>query len=163
MAFQYPLEQVLDVKKKRVEDAERHVMEMRKALEREQDKLKEREKERDRVKQHYQDKLDQFREEISHETTTRKIQNLKNYLKVAKENVTIEEKKVRDQQEQVELAEKKLEEAQKALELRRREVDKLETHKEDWLVEQRKEEEIMMGREQDELGSVMHLVRKRQQ
>lgn len=152
----YPLHQVLEVKKRRVEDQEKVVQEKRLALEREQQKLKEREAERDKAKLHAAVKLKQLRDELDHGTTTPKIMQMKAYLKVAQEKVKIEEKKVKEQRDQVEIAEKALEEARELLKQRRLEVDKLETHQKDWEMEMRKEREIMEGREQDELGSVIH-------
>lgn len=157
----YPLEQVLSVKRRRVESAEEVVKEKKRALEAEQAKLKQREAERDAVKNHYQDKLRQMREELDRETTSDKIQQMKAYLKVVKERLKTEEKKVDDQKEQVKLAEKNLEVAKMELKQRRLEVDKMVSHKEDWIREMRKEEEIQLGREQDELGNVMHLIHKR--
>ncbi len=80
---------------------------------------------------------------------------MKAYMKVAKERVVTEEKKVKDQQNQVEKAAKDLQMAELELRMKRQEVDKLETHKKDWIKEMRKEEEIMEGREQDELGTII--------
>ncbi len=159
--LKYPLEQVLSVKKKRVETAEALVKEKQKALEAEQEKLKQREVERDAVKKHYHDKLAQMRAELDHETTTDKIQQMKVYLKIVMEKLKIEEKKVEDQKEQVNIAEKNLNVAKMELKQRRLEVDKMESHKADWFKEMRREEEIQLGKEQDELGNVMHLIHKR--
>jgi flagellar biosynthesis chaperone FliJ len=152
----YPLLQVLEVKKKRVEDQERVVQEKKNILEKEQEKLKEREAERDKAKEHHAMKLQQLRDELDQGTNTAKIMQMKAYLKVALEKVKVEEKKVKEQRDQVELAEKALEEARHDLKLRRLEVDKLETHREDWEREMRKEMDIIEGREQDELGSTIY-------
>lgn len=157
----YPLEQVLSVKKKRVETAEEVVKEKTKALELEKEKLRQREEERNVVKNHYNDKLSQLRAELDHETTTDKIQQMKVYLKIVIEKLKIEDKKVEDQKEQVSIAEKNLNIAKMELKQRRLEVDKMESHKTDWIKEAKKEEEIQLGREQDELGNVMHLIHKR--
>lgn len=157
----YPLAQVIDVKKKRVEDAEKVVTEKKIALEQELDKLKTRQKERDAVKDHRQAKLDQIRSEMDQGTTCPKIIQMKVYLKLVDEKLKVEEKKVSDQKEQVKIAEQNLENAKVELKRKRQEVDKLLTHKKDWELEARKEEEIIEGREQDELGSVMFLVRHR--
>lgn len=157
----YPLAQVIDVKKKRVEDAEKVVVEKRKALEVEQEKLKEREKARDEVKEHQRAKLMQMRKEMDEGTTSDKIIQMKAYLKVVDERLKVEEKKVQDQKAQVKTAEQNLENAILELNRKRQEVDKLLTHQKDWLLEMRKEEEIIEGREQDELGSVMFLVNRR--
>jgi hypothetical protein len=152
----YPLLQVLDVKRKRVEDQEKVVQEKKIALEKEQEKLREREEERDKAKQHHATKLKQLRDELDQGTHTPKIMQMKAYLKVTIEKVKIEEKKVKEQRDQVEIAEKALEEAREVLKLRRLEVDKLVTHQQDWEKEARREQEIIEGREQDDLGSTIY-------
>lgn len=157
----YPLAQVIDVKKKRVEDAEKVVADKKLALEQEIEKLTARQKERDQVKDHRKAKLDQLRSEMDGGTTCPKIIQMKVYLKIVDEKLKIEEKKVSDQKEQVKIAEQNLENAIIELKRKRQEVDKLLTHRKDWELEARKEEEIIEGREQDELGSVMFLVHHR--
>lgn len=157
----YPLAQVIDVKKKRVEEAEKLVAEKKLALEQEIEKLQARQKERDAVKDHKKAKLEQLRNEMDQGTTCPKILQMKAYLKIVDEKLKIEEKKVNDQKEQVKIAEQNLENAKIELKRKRQEVDKLLTHKKDWELEAKKEEEIIEGREQDELGSVMFLVHQR--
>jgi len=157
----YPLWQIIEVKKSRVEVAEKIVKEKFLALEKEQNILKEKEAERDKAVKHHDDKLKQMREEMDKGTTSPKIQQMKAYLKVVKERVAQEEKKVKDQQQQVETAEKNLEAAKVELALKRLEVDKLLSHRADWTKEMRKEQETMEGREQDELGSVIFLTKHR--
>jgi flagellar biosynthesis chaperone FliJ len=151
----YPLKQVLEVKKKRVEDAEKVVVEKRNALEKEKEKLKQREADRDKAIHHHYAKLTQLRSALDEGTTSDKILQMKDYLKIAKEKVKAEEKKVKEQQDQVEKAAKDLQMAELELRMKRQEVDKLETHKKDWLKQMRKEEEIVEGREQDELGTII--------
>ena len=91
----------------------------------------------------------------------KKIQQMKVYLNVTKEKVEIEEKKVKDQASQVEVANKALKAAQEESRIKRQEVDKLQSHKVDWLKEMRKELEVIEGREQDELGSTKFMSHKR--
>jgi flagellar biosynthesis chaperone FliJ len=153
----YPLQQVLGIKKKRIEEAEKNVREKQKALEAEQLKLKEREAERDKVKKHYQDKLQQLRDEFDQGTTSDKIDQIKKYLKVVQERLAAEEKKVKDQQQQVDLAEKNLQLAKQQLKEREKELDKIETHKKEWIKETKKELQVLETREEDELGSTMFL------
>lgn len=157
----YPLKQVIEVKQRRVEDAEKVVKEKQAALEKEQQILAQKEAERDKAKKHYEDKLKQMREELDHGTTSPKIQQMKAYLKIAKERVAVEEKKVKEQKVQVENAEKNLEIAKSDLKLKRQEVDKLLSHRKDWMTEMRKEQEVIEGREQDELGSVIFTTKAR--
>lgn len=153
----YPLEQVLDVKKKRVEDAEAAVREKIKALELEQEKLRKREEERDKVKHHYQDKLKQLRHEFDTGTTSDKIDQAKLYIKVVQERLRVEEKKVKDQQGQVEIAEKNVELAKNHLRTKQKEQDKIETHKKEWTKDMQRELSVLQTREEDEIGSTMFL------
>jgi flagellar biosynthesis chaperone FliJ len=157
----YPLAQVLQVKKRRVENAEQVVKEKRIALENEQKKLKEREAEREKVKNHYNAKLFQMREEMDLGTTSPKIQQMKIYLKLVQEKLAVEDKKVKDQEAQVQAAEKNLELAIQDLKNKRQEVDKLETHQVDWTKEMQKELEVIEGREMDELGNVIFVTNAR--
>ena len=157
-AITYPLKQVLEVKQKRVQDAEKAVQEKKEALRKEEEKLEQRKAERDKVKTHKDDKLKQLRDTMDHETTSPKIQQMKVYLKIVDEKLLVEEKKVKDQQGLVNTAIKNLEQAREELRKKRQEVDKLVNHQKDWEKEMRKELEIIEGREQDELGSVIFML-----
>lgn len=154
---EYPLEKVMDIKKKRVDEAEKVVAQKKRALEAEREKLRKREEERDKVVQHKQDKLNQLRDELDKGTTTDKIQQMKNYLKVVEERILVEEKKVREQEEQVNVAKRNLEIAEEELKMRRQEVDKLQTHKEDWTRQMKAEMELAEEKEMDEIGQVLYL------
>jgi flagellar biosynthesis chaperone FliJ len=158
----YPLKQVLEIKQKRVEDAEKVVKDKQIILDQENEKLAQREADRDKVKQHKEDKLQQLRDTLDHGTTSPKVQQMKAYMKVVDEKLKVEEKKVKDQKEKVEVAKRDLEEAKHQLFLRRQEVDKLQTHRKDWEKEMRKEEEIVEGREMDELGQVIYNIHEQQ-
>lgn len=158
--IEYPLEKVLDIKKRRVEEQEKEVKRKQEELEREQEKLRQREKERDKAKQHYQDKLKQLRDSLDKGTTSDKVQQKKAYLKLCQERLAQEEQKVKAQQEQVKIAEGNLEQAKQLLKRRRLEVDKLETHRVDWIKLMKQELEIEEQRELDEIGNVMYLSRK---
>ena len=159
--IEYPLEQVIDIKKRRVEQAEKVVKEKEALLQKEQEKLRQREEERDVVLNHKKAKLNQLRDELDHGTTTDKIIAMKDYLKVVEERVKVEEKKVRDQQEQVNIAEKNLEIAKEELRIKRQEVDKLKTHREDWMKERKLELAFEEEKEMDEVGQTLHTVHQR--
>ena len=162
----YPLEQVIDVKKKRVEDAEKALAAERKHLEAEEKKLKERETERDKALQHNQDKINQLRKTLDGGTNTHEVQQMKRYIDVTKEKLEIEERKVEDQKEQVKAAEKKVEQAKLHLKKKKQEVDKLEEHKIIWFKEKKREIELEEIKEQDELGNAMfltNLIKKQRQ
>lgn len=155
----YPLKQVLEVKIKRMEDAEKKVQEKKKLLEIEQQKLIEKEKERDRVLEHHNAKLQQLRDELDHGTTSYDVEMMKNYLKLCKENVAIEEKKVKEQKNLVEVAEKNLELARQEWKEKRKEVDKLHTHQGEWAKEMKIELDKLEEYEQEELGNTIFLSR----
>jgi flagellar biosynthesis chaperone FliJ len=153
----YPLEQVLDVKKRRVEDAEKTLKEKIRAKEAEEEKLKQREGERDKAKNHYQDKLAKLRHELDEGTTSTKIDRSRVYLKVVQERLKTEEKKVSDQKQQVTAAEKNVEIAKDHLKAKQKEQDKIETHKKEWVKETKVELNLLQTREEDEIGSTMFL------
>lgn len=157
----YPLAPVIEVKKRRVDEAEKVVKQKKEALQLEEDKLKKCEEERDKVKQHYKDKLQQLRDEFDRGTTSPKILQIKAYLKVVQERVKVEEKKVADQMKQVEAAKKNLEAAQQDLQKKRTEVDKLEMHKKDWTKEMLKEMQIIEESEFNEIGNILFTVHQR--
>lgn len=154
---EYPLEKVMEIKEKRVTEAEKVVALKKKALEAEREKLRKCEEERDKVVQHKIDKLNQLRDLLDKGTTTDKIQQAKNYIKVVEERILVEEKKVRDQVEQVNVAKRNLEIAEEDLKMRRQEVDKLATHKEDWTKQMKREMELAEESEMDEIGQVLFL------
>jgi flagellar export protein FliJ len=158
---QYPLQQVLDVKLKRVEDAEKVVKEKQQILNQEQEKLKRCIEERDKMRQHYDAKIKQLRDELDHATTSPKVQQMKSYLNVVKEKLKVEDKKVADQQAKVDTATKDLEEARRQLQIKRQEVDKLEMHRADWKKTMRKEEELKEEREYDEIGNIIYGIHSR--
>lgn len=157
----YPLEDVLKVKIKRVEEAEKVLKQRQTELAQEQERLKEREREKEVVQKHMNDKLAQFRRELDSGTNTGKITQMKDYMKVVKEKLAIEEKKVRDQKEKVKQAEKKVEEARIDLNLKRKDVDKLQEHKLNWTKGIHKELEVFEAKEQDELGNIIFTLQQR--
>ena len=151
------------MKQRRVDEAEKVVREKELALKNEQEKLKGLEEQRDIVKAHKKDKLQQLRDELDQcqGTTTGTIQQMKTYLKIVDEKLAVEEKKVKEQMEKVKAAENNLTQAKLDLQRKRHEVDKIAAHRKDWEKEMRKEQEIIEGREQDELGSIIHTTHQR--
>jgi flagellar biosynthesis chaperone FliJ len=151
----YPLEQVLEVKNKRAEEAEKVVAEKKKQLERENEKLKRAQQERDKVHLHYRAKLQQLRDALDTGTTTDKIQQMRQYLEVVVEKLAQEDDKVKKQKLAVAQAELDLKNAHEAWKMRLKEVEKLQEHRKMWMKEMNKELEREEAKEQDELGSVI--------
>lgn len=158
---QYPLLQVLDVKRRRLEAAEKAVAERKAALELEQDKLRQLEVQRDKVKKHYIEKLDQFRRILDEGTTTDKIQQSKVYIKLTEEKLRVEQEKVSKQMSEVDTAKQNLLQAREVFKEHQREVDKIVKHREEWTKETVAELELQESNEQDELGNVIHLSNQR--
>ena len=77
MKEKYPLEQLVRIKQRRLEEAERILKEKKEQLEIEKHKQKELEKERDQTLQHRKDKLDQLREVLDKGTTSDKIKMMR--------------------------------------------------------------------------------------
>ncbi|MBT3394742.1 MAG: type III secretion T3S chaperone [Waddliaceae bacterium] len=157
---EYPLQEVLKIKERRVDEAERVVKQREEELENEKDKLLKCEQRRDKVKQHYHDKIDQLRLTLDKETTSEKIQQMRAYIDVVQEKLVVEEQKVVEQKEQVKVAKQNLENAKEELRQRRQEVDKIEMHKKEWMKDMRKELELKEALELDEVGIVMHITKK---
>lgn len=158
---QYPLEQVLRVKRDRVEKAEKAVEEKKRALEIEEEKFKKVVAERDAVKQHFMDKMTQLRQALDEGTTSDEVLQMKAYIKVVQERLAKEEEKVAKQKEQVKIAEQNLEKAQIELKQKRIEEEKIKIHREEWEKEMKKELDQREAKEQDELGQLMHQSQKR--
>ncbi len=112
---------------------------------------------------HHDDKLTQMRAAMDKDgMKPEKILQMKAYLKLVKENLAKEKEKVKEQQERVEQAKKNLEDAKVTLKRKEVEVEKIETHKEIWMAEAKKEIARKEAAEADELGSMAYVKRMRE-
>ncbi len=157
---QYPLDQLAQIKQKRLEEAERVLREKKEALAKEQEKMAQLEKKRDEVKAHYKAKLAQLREKLDEGTSSVKITQMKQYLKIVVEDLAVHEKKVDAQNKIVEAAEKQVEDARQDLLKKQKDVEKLKLHHKEWKKEMHVIEERREGVEEDEMGSTMHHLKK---
>ncbi|WP_108624020.1 type III secretion T3S chaperone [Candidatus Similichlamydia epinepheli] len=153
----YPLEQVLAVKVRRLEIAEREMNEKKKILEEEQEKLLQTEQQRDEVKQHHIEKLMQFREILDHETRTNEVQQARNYIDLVADKLRTAEERVQKQKQQCDAAQLAFDEARKNWKQRRKEVEKIESQRESWLREAIKEYRKEEAKELEEVGTLMYL------
>ncbi len=103
----YPLEQVLEIKNRRVKAAEKVVQEKKEILEKEKTKLKGYEAAYKKVDEHHHDKLEQLREGLDEGIQPHEIDQMKKYLKEVKLKRLEEKRKVDRQKKQVEIAQKK--------------------------------------------------------
>jgi flagellar biosynthesis chaperone FliJ len=156
----YPLDQLVAIKQKRLEEAEKVLTEKKAILAQEEEKLAALEKKRDEVKEHYDAKLKQLREKLDEGTATDKITQMKQYLKLVVEDLKIEENKVTAQLKVVANAQDQVELARQDLFKKQKDVEKLKIHHKEWTKEmntiiERKEEVIG-----DEMGSAVHSIKK---
>ncbi len=163
MAKEYPLEQLVIIKQKKLEEAEKILREKKQLLEQEEKKLKSLEQERDKVKEHKDAKLTQLREALDAGTRTDKIQQMKQYLKVVVDELKKKESKVKDQKKQVDTAEKEVDQARTNMIKRQQDVEKLVEHHKDWQKEKYAEEEHKESLEADEMGSAKHTIKKHEE
>lgn len=159
----YPLEQVLDIKIRRVKDAEKVVKEKQRLLEKEQEKLKIYQEAYRKVDEHHTDKLTKLRKGLDEGIQPHEIDAMKKYLKEVKNKRYEEERKVDRQKKQVESAQKNLDAAQKILKEKRLEVEKLEMHKAHWREEQLKEIKRQEDKIQEEVGSLIYQSTKKRE
>ena len=157
---EYPLEQLVLIKKKKLEEAEKNLRDKKKALQAEEEKLKKAEDARNEVKEHRFAKLTQLREKMDEGAPGEKVQQMRYYLKEVDHQLSQKEQKVKEQQKHVETAIKNVELARTELLKKQLDLEKLRMHREEWdkemhLIELHQEEV-----ETDDMGSAMH-VRKR--
>jgi flagellar biosynthesis chaperone FliJ len=156
----YPLEQLAEIKKRRVEEAEKDLKRKKDLLEAEIEKLRKREEERDQVKAHKGEKIQQLNEKFDVGITSDEIEQSKVYLKVVDEKLKAKEIKVEEQEVVVKAAEKAVEEARALLIKRQTEVEKIHMHRKEWekemkILEAQADEKLM-----DELGSISFVRKK---
>lgn len=151
----YPLEQVAQIKQKRLEEAEKLVKEKKELLIKEEEKLKKVQEERDAVQQHRNDKLAQLRHELDTASSSLKIQQMRVYLKEVDEKLKGKNQKVIEQEKQTRLAEQALEEARKDMLKKRQATEKMQMHRAEWEKEQRILARTAEERESDEIGTTL--------
>jgi flagellar biosynthesis chaperone FliJ len=161
MTEKYPLDQLAQIKQRRLEEAEKVLREKRRILEEEQGKLASLEQKRDEVKDHYLAKLNQLREKLDAGTATDKIQQMKHYLKMVTENLKAEEVKVEAQQKVVKAAEHLVDVARQDLFKKQKDVEKLSLHHTEWKKEMDKIEAHQEEVASDEMGNATHSLKKR--
>lgn len=157
---EYPLEQLAKIKEKRLEEAEKILKEKKEKLLEEQKALSDLEKKRDEIKHHRDDKLNQMTEEMNQGTTSDKIESMLLYLQVVEEKLVGREQKVAAQLKKVKEAETAVEAAKKEVLKRQVDIEKISTHKKEWMKEIIKEQDRKDNIESDELGSAMFVRKK---
>ncbi|MFA5250055.1 MAG: type III secretion T3S chaperone [Parachlamydiales bacterium] len=159
----YPLEELAKIKVRKFEQALKLFEEKTARLLEEEEKLFKTEEERNKCLEHKEAKLNQLREALDSGAKHAKIEMMKNYLKVVKEELKEKERKVESQKREVEKAENELEEAKKNLFQKKKDVEKLKIHKTEWKKIEALEDLRKEAIEEDEIGSVRHIFKKKGQ
>jgi hypothetical protein len=150
---QYPLEQVLKIKKQRFDEAVKTLEAKKAILEKSYEKLFDLTQELEIVAKHKADKLSQIRNALDEGTSSDKIQQMKLYLQTVNEKFIVKKKGVDAQQKIVDNAQKEVDLATDDLFQKKKDLEKLELHKKEW--EKQASYSILRKEEsdQDEQGS----------
>lgn len=144
----YPLVEVIAIKRRRLEEAEKTLRAKKEIQELEKQKLEKLEKELDEAKKTYDTYMAKLRAAMDAGEPSYKIDQHKVHLRDLKDKYFIVQKKVDDQKKVVKKAEEAVEEARKIYMQKEKEVEKLKIHKTEWLKALEKEdlrqEEIKM-------------------
>ncbi len=158
----YPLEQLMTIKKTRFDQAVKTLEEKKAILEKAYEKLYDLTQEKNRVLEHKTAKLTQLREALDTSMASDKIQQMKLYLKTVDEDLALKQRKVDDQQKVVDTAQKQVDLATDDLFQKKKDLEKLEIHKREWEKEVRYWTEQKEAIEHDDQSSSAHTVRKKE-
>lgn len=163
MTLNYPLEQLLTIKKNRFDQALKILEDKKRLLEQAKMKLATVTAERDRVRDHKVSKLQQLRDELDQGTSTDKVQQMKAYLKIVDQELAQKETQVVQEEKQVHLATQQVELATAEVNQKRKDLEKLELHKKEWSQEVRSWIERKEELEHDEQGAALHALHQKDQ
>lgn len=158
----YPLEQLILIKKKRLDESEKKLKEAKEHLDKERKKLIKLEEDLQKTFDHKQEKIRQLNEKMDEGTTSDKIEIAHNYLKIIEEDLKKKKKKVKDQEAQVQKAIQNVEVARKDMLKKQQDVEKLQLHKKDWEKTAKYEISQKEAIEQDEIGTAKFSSLKRE-
>lgn len=160
----YRLQPVLDKRQKIKEDAEKALGVAQKALDAEKKKEEECAQAVEKAKQDKEDyKIEMNRKILNDNLEVSKITMLKNYMKSLDYAIVKAQEKLEEQKARVQQAEKVVEQKRAQLIEATTEFQAIEKHKEKWIEGVKKEEEETEQKEQEEIGNVLYLARKRQE
>ena len=158
----YPLQQIAEIKKRRLEEAEKILRQKREALDAAEKDLKEKRKilndsmklKIEMVEKHFQ--------KIENGTTSDVMERHDHYMKeVINVKIAEEQKKVEAQKKIVKEAEIALEKAREERLKKNQELEKIHTHEKEWTKDAKKEMELAEAVVEDELGTIMHAKKMR--
>ncbi|MCH9811407.1 type III secretion T3S chaperone [bacterium] len=153
----YPLSQIEEIKKRRLEEAEKVLKEKREALTQAEKDLEEKRKALNATQELKLEMIEKYYEEIKQGTTSLMMERHDSYIReVINVKLAEEKKKVDDQKKVVKEAQAELEKARQNRIKKNQELEKIHLHKEEWKKEVRKEITIEEAGVSDELGTAMH-------
>jgi len=154
---EYPLKQIAEIKKRRLEEAEKILRQRRDAFDKAEIELKERRKLLNESMNLKLEIIEKHYKKIENGTTADIMERHDHYIKEVINVKIAEEKKRVDAQKKV------VKEAEAALELakvdrlkKNQDLEKIYMHEKEWTTETRKEIDIEEAIVEDELGSIMH-------
>lgn len=149
----YPLIEVIRIKKRRLDEAERVLRQKKEMLEQEKQKLSLAQKEFDAAKSLFDNYLQKLRDAMDLGEPARKIDQHKLHLKDLKDRFLIAEKKLLIQKKAVEAAEKAVEVARVDYQQKEKELEKLHIHKSEWSEALKLEEKRLEDIKMDEIST----------
>jgi len=153
----YPLSQIAEIKKRRLEEAEKILKAKRNALDEAEKELGKRRKALNATQKSKLEMIDKHYEKIKEGTTSDVLERHDTYMKEVMNVKLSEEKKAVDEQKKVvKQAEKELEQARIDRLKKNQELEKIHMHKKEWTKEVQKEIDIEEAGVSDELGTSMH-------
>ncbi len=159
----YPLEEIITIKGKRLEEAEKMLKHQKEILDEENKKLKECKKKLEDVKKRKIEKVKKHLDLLEKGTTSKEIAIHERYLKqVISEELQVEMKKVNNQEKIVKQSEENVVKARKEYLQKNQDVEKLNLHRKEWDREIEKQEILDESNEGEELNINIHSRKRRQ-
>lgn len=158
----YRLQPILDKRQKVKEDAEKALGEAQKALDAERQKEEERAQDVERAKKRKEDeKVEMNKKMLAGEMDVAAIRRGKDFLKSLDFEIEKAQERLEEQKQNVRRAEKFVEQRRNELVEATKEFQAIEKHKEKWIATVKKEMEAAEQNEQEEIGNVLFLQRKK--
>lgn len=161
-ADRYPLEEVFYIKKRKLDEAEKVLKEKKEILAKEEQKMIPIRKEYEEAKEIRDAKLRQLRETLDQGSTSTKIAQMKQYLKIVDEKLKQKEVKLKEQQKLIDTAKKNVETARLDYIDKQKDVEKIHLHKGEWTKETEKERLHQEAQVEEEIGTAGFAKKRRQ-
>jgi flagellar biosynthesis chaperone FliJ len=158
----YPLIEVIRIKKRRLDEAEKVLRDKKLILEKELEKLNTLQKQFDEAKKVFDNYLFKLREAMDAGEPSQKIDQHKLHLKELKERYLLAQKNVEHQKKVVKTAEEAVEVARADYQLKEKEVEKLHIHKSEWNQAMKLEEQRGEDIKMDDISNATYSRKKKE-